>query len=101
MWEALSVHRDMALDPRYFLSGVIPLLFGAIGVLHALCVNDAEARGLFPPKAFADLANGFFLSTAPGGSAYHSHALAIGNSNSRSGYGRAGHLGSCATDNRS
>ena len=65
MRQTLSVHRDVALDAGDLLARVIALLFGAIGVLHALRVNDQEAGCGVAPLSGAGLANGFFLRPAP------------------------------------
>jgi hypothetical protein len=43
MWQAEHVHGNMTLDARYLLAGIVAFVFGAIGVLHALCVDDDEA----------------------------------------------------------
>ena len=43
MRQALRIHRDGALDAGDLLAGVIALLAGGIGVLHALRVHDQEA----------------------------------------------------------
>ena len=62
MGQPLGVHRDMTLDPRHFLARIIALVLGAVGVLHALGIYDAEAGPLFPAIAPPDRANRFFLN---------------------------------------
>ncbi len=55
--QPLRIDRDVALDAGYALAGVIPLLPGRVGVLHALRVDDQEARRAAPPLSGAVLAN--------------------------------------------
>ena len=64
--QSLRVHGDMTLDAGDLLARVVALLFGAVGVLHALRVNDQEAGRGVAPQFLAGLANGFFLRPAPG-----------------------------------
>ena len=56
---------DVALDSRHLLPSVIALLLGAVRVLDALGVHDAEAGLLFPTIASPGRANQFFLRLAP------------------------------------
>ncbi len=55
--QALRVHRDVALDAGDLLARVVALLLGAVGVLHALRVNDQEAAQGVAPQFLAGLAN--------------------------------------------
>ena len=64
--QALRVYRDMALDAGNFFARVVALLFGAVGVLHALRINNDEAGRGVAPQFGAGLANRFFLRLAPG-----------------------------------
>jgi len=43
MGQPLRIHPDVPFDAGYFLARVVSLLLSAIGVLHALRVNDQEA----------------------------------------------------------
>ena len=65
MGQPLSIHRDVAFDSRHLLPSVIALLLGAVRVLDALGVHDAEAGLLFPTIASPGCANPFFLKLAP------------------------------------
>jgi len=65
MGQAEHIHGNMTLDTRYLLAGVVAFLFGAIGILHTLCVDDDEARRGVPPLFASDLANLIFLMPAP------------------------------------
>jgi len=38
--QSLRIHRDMSLDSRYLLPGVVDLLFRRVRVLNALRIND-------------------------------------------------------------
>ena len=58
--QALGIDGNVTFDARYFLAGIIALLPGAIGVLHALGVHDQERRGAVAPLFHADLANLIF-----------------------------------------
>ena len=64
--QSLRVNGDVALDAGDFLARVISLLVGAVGVLHALRVNDQKAGQGVAPQFLAGLANGFFLRPPPG-----------------------------------
>ncbi len=65
MGQPLRIHPDVPFDAGYLLARVVSLLFRAIGVLHALRINDQEAghgvASLFGPG----LANLIFLRPAP------------------------------------
>ena len=63
--QALRVHRDMPLDAGNFFARVVALLFGAVGVLHALRINNDEAGCGVAPQFLAGLANRFFLRPVP------------------------------------
>lgn len=65
MGQAEHVHSNMAFDARYLLARGVAFLFGAIGVLHTLCVDDGEARRGVPPLFAANLAKLIFLMPAP------------------------------------
>lgn len=64
--QALSIDRNVALDPRYFLAGVVAFLARAIHVLDALRVDDQKFRLGFAPLSCTSLANHIFLKPAPG-----------------------------------
>jgi len=64
--QALRIDGNVALDPRYFLAGIVALLSCAIGILDALCVDDQKARRGFAPLSYTSLANHIFLKPAPG-----------------------------------
>ena len=66
MGQSLRVNGDVTLDAGNLLACVVALLIGAVGVLHALRVNDQEAGQGVAPQFLAGLANGFFLRLAPG-----------------------------------
>ena len=66
MGQALRVHRDVALDAGDLLARIVSLLSGAVGVLHALRVNDQKASRDVAPLSLSGLANRFFLRPAPG-----------------------------------
>ncbi len=42
MRKPLRIHDNMAFYAGYFFASVITFLFGGIGVLHTLRVNDSE-----------------------------------------------------------
>ena len=44
MNQALGINDNMSFDTRYFLARIVALLFGAIRVLHPLCIKDAKTR---------------------------------------------------------
>lgn len=66
MRQALGIDRNVALDSRYFLAGVVAFFPGTIGILHTLCVDDQKARRGFAPLFCTSLANHIFLKPAPG-----------------------------------
>ena len=66
MRQALGIDRNVALDSRYFLAGVVAFLARAIGILDALRVDDQKARRGFAPLFCTSLANHIFLKPAPG-----------------------------------
>ena len=57
MGQSLRVHRDVTLDAGHLLACVVSLLFSAVGVFHALRVNDQEAGYGVAPLFLAGLAN--------------------------------------------
>ena len=57
MGQPLRIHPDVPFDARHFLARVASLLLSAIGVLHALRVNDQEAGHGVAPLFGAGLAN--------------------------------------------
>ena len=59
-------HRYVPLDAGDLFARVVALLFGGVGVLHALCINNNEAGLLVAPLFLAGLANRFFLRPVPG-----------------------------------
>jgi hypothetical protein len=63
--QALRVHRNMPLDAGNLFARVVSFLFGAVGVLYALRVNNDEAGRGVAPQFLADLANRFVLRPAP------------------------------------
>jgi len=65
MGKALRVHPDMTFDAGNLLARVIALLFGTVGILYALRINDQEAGQDVAPLFLAGRANGFFLRPAP------------------------------------
>ena len=65
MRHSLRVHRDMPLDAGDLFARVVALQLGAVGVLHALRINDQKAGHGVAPQFLAGLANGFFLRLAP------------------------------------
>ena len=65
MGQALRIHPDVPFHAGDLLACVVALVFSAVGVLHALRVNDQEAGHDVAPKFGAGLANRFFLSPAP------------------------------------
>ena len=50
VWQALCVHRNVALDARDFLARVIPLERCRVRVLHALRIHDQERRLCAAPQ---------------------------------------------------
>ena len=60
MGQLLSVQRDVPLDAGHLLARVIALAPGAVSVLHALGVRDAEAGLLCPSIALSGRASPFF-----------------------------------------
>jgi len=64
--QALGIDRNVALDSRYLLAGVVAFLTRAIGILDALRVDDQKARRGFAPLFCTSLANHIFLKPAPG-----------------------------------
>src|SRR5665213_4524139 len=66
MGRSLRVNGDVTLDAGDFLARVVALLLSAVGVLHALRVNNDEAGHGVASQFLAGLANGFFLRPAPG-----------------------------------
>ena len=64
MGQALGVHRDVTLDSGHLLARVIVLVLGAVRILYALGVHDAEAGLLFPTIAPSGRAIRF-LTPAP------------------------------------
>lgn len=58
--EALSIDRDMTLDPRHLLARVITLLPCRVRVLHALRVHDQERAASVAPLFLAGRANLIF-----------------------------------------
>ncbi len=58
--QSLCVHCDVTLNAGGLLACIVSLLFGAVGVLHALRVNDHEAGRGVAPLFLVGLANGFF-----------------------------------------
>ena len=65
--QTLGIDHNMALDPRYFLAGVIAFFLCRIGILYALRINDAKGGLLAAPTVGADRANLIFLMPAPAG----------------------------------
>jgi hypothetical protein len=65
MRKTLRIDSDVALDARDFFASVVTLLLGAIGVLHALRVNNQEAGHGVASLFGSGLANRFFLRPAP------------------------------------
>ena len=65
MRQPLSIHCDVTLDSGHLLARVIALLPGAVRVLDALGVHDAEAGLLFATIASPGRANQFFSRPAP------------------------------------
>lgn len=57
MWQTLSVDRNMPLNTRDFLARIVALFSCRIGVLYALCINNAETGGPGPTIAYTDRAN--------------------------------------------
>ena len=64
--QALRIDGNVALDPRYFLAGIVAFLSRTIGILDALRVDDQEARRGLAPLSCTSLANYIFLKPAPG-----------------------------------
>jgi hypothetical protein len=60
----------MAFDAGYQLAAVKALLFGGIGILDALRVNDQKSCVGVPTKALSGLANHIFLMPLPRGYLY-------------------------------
>jgi hypothetical protein len=65
MRKTLRIDSDVALDAGDFFAGVVTFLLGAIGVLHALRVNNQEAGHGVASLFGAGLANLIFLKLAP------------------------------------
>lgn len=68
MGQALRIDHDMALDARNFLAGVVAFVPRAVGILHALRINDAKTRLDVAPLFDTGRANLIFLKPAPAGS---------------------------------
>jgi hypothetical protein len=65
MGQALRINHNMALDAGHFFTGIITFAAGAIRILDALCINDAETRLGVAPLSGMGLANLIFLMPAP------------------------------------
>lgn len=63
--QALGINGNVALDSRNLFAGVVALLAGTIGVLHALRVDDQKARRGFAPLFCTSRANHIFLKPVP------------------------------------
>lgn len=63
--QPLRVDGDMPFDAGNLFARIVALLFGAVGVLYALRVNNDEAGLRVASKFDAGLANGFFLRPTP------------------------------------
>jgi hypothetical protein len=63
--QALSVHGKMSLDAGNLFASIVALLFCAVGVLDALCINKDKASCGLAPQFLAVLANRFFLRSVP------------------------------------
>ena len=74
MRQALRVHRNMALDARDLLAGVIPLGLRRVGILDALRVDDAKRRLAGATSGNTYVADHIFLKRSPAGSIRRSPA---------------------------
>ena len=64
---AVGVGQDVAFAAFDLLARVIPLAFGAVRVLHTLCINDQEACRFAALLSDTGRANLIFLTPAPAG----------------------------------
>lgn len=44
MWQPLRVDGNVPFYAGHFFAGVIPFLLRCVGILHALCADDAKRR---------------------------------------------------------
>jgi|APLak6261659701_1056019.scaffolds.fasta_scaffold17951_1 hypothetical protein len=65
MGQSLGIDDKVALDAGHLFAGIITSVAGAIGILDALRVNDAETRLGVAPLFAAGRANLIFLTSAP------------------------------------
>ena len=65
--QPLRAHRNMPLDPRDLLAGVIAFLSRRVRVLHALRVHDQERRAGVAPLLDTRRTHLIFLMPAPAG----------------------------------
>jgi len=63
--QSLRIDSDVPLDARNFFARVVALLLRAVGVLHALRVNDQEAGHAVASLFHTGRANLIFLMPAP------------------------------------
>lgn len=65
MGQPLGIDDNVAFDAGHFFTGVITFVAGAIGILSALRINDAETRLGVAPLSGTGRANLIFLTPAP------------------------------------
>jgi hypothetical protein len=101
MGQPLGIDDNVAFDAGYLFAGIITSVTGAIGILDALRVNDAETRLGVAPLFAAGRTNLIFLTPAPADS-FHLQVVGSTMKNNDGRYAISGnHSAACATGNHS